>query len=239
MKRPPQRRVSARIAGLEQIRWISFDCYGTLVDWRRGLSAGLFQALKPTGRLLPAGAIDRILSAEWELIHEQEEFIPYSELLARAIEEGMASAGVPFEASLAQQVAAGMGSWPLFPDTVEALRRLAARWPLALLSNVDRAQLTQTELQLGIQIGHRITAEDVQCYKPEPDHLLALLHEQELEPEELLHVSAYCEYDLRTAEDLGILSAYVDRRGIEPPDDVTVTIRANDLHQLASQLLAG
>lgn len=222
---------------LRSIRCLSFDCYGTLVDWNRGLSEALFQVLKRRGQLLPSGLIDAIHAAEWERLVELEEFIPYRQLLAASVRAGSQSRGVTLSEAEAEEVAASIGSWQPFADTAAALRRLAARWPLAVLSNVDRADLDLTLALIDVPIAHRVTAEDVQCFKPEPDHLLALLHERELEPEELLHVSAYAQFDLAAAEDLGVPSAYIDRRGEPLPEDVSVTLTVPNLTALADRLL--
>ncbi len=222
---------------LRSIRCLSFDCYGTLIDWNRGLSEALFGVLKRRGQLLPSGLVDAIHAEEWERLQELEEFVPYRHLLTNSIRDGAQSRGVSLSQAEAEEIAGSIGRWPPFVDTAAALRRLAARWPLAVLSNVDRADLELTLSSIDAPITHRVTADDVQCYKPEPDHLLALLHERELEPEELLHCSAYAQFDLAAAEDLGIPSAYIDRRGEPLPEDVTVTMKVPNLTALADRLL--
>lgn len=222
---------------LRSIRCLSFDCYGTLIDWNRGLSEALFGVLKRRGQLLPSGLVDAIHAEEWERLQELEEFVPYRQLLTESVRDGALSRGVSLSQAEAEEIASSIGRWPPFADTAAALRRLAARWPLAVLSNVDRADLDLTLSSIDAPITHRVTADDVQCYKPEPDHLLALLHERELEPEELLHCSSYAQFDLAAAEDLGIPSVYIDRRGEPLPEDVTVTMKVPNLTALADRLL--
>ncbi|UCF69200.1 MAG: HAD hydrolase-like protein [Acidobacteriota bacterium] len=217
---------------------ISFDCYGTLIDWQRGLSEAV---QRETG--LGAGAIlEQFLAArereEWRLLTELDDFRPYRELLAASLQAAAPSAGVSLDDRAAARVAASIGEWPAFEDATAALSRLAARFPLALVSNVDRVDLARTIERLGVKITHAVAADDVTSYKPEPDHLLALLHEMVLDEHELLHVSSYAHYDLMTAQDLGIPAAYVNRYDEPLGEDVEVAIVVGDLTALADQLLA-
>jgi 2-haloalkanoic acid dehalogenase type II len=217
---------------------VSFDCYGTLVDWERGLA----EALRAEWPGLDDAARGRFVEArgaeEWRILSEMEAFSPYRAVLAESVLAAAARLELPADADRAARVAASIGTWPPFSDAAGALRRLGGRFRLAIASNVDRGDLERTLVLLGSPDVHCVTAEHVGCYKPEPDHLMALLHELGLDEDELLHVSACPEFDLETAQDLGIPAAYVDRRDVPLPEEIEVAFAVSDLDELATRLLA-
>ncbi|RMG49173.1 MAG: HAD family hydrolase [Acidobacteria bacterium] len=222
-------------SALAAVKAISFDCYGTLIDWSRGLQLALETR---AGLAAPEAArlVRRRGEVEWRLLGELEEFVPYRRLLERSIVIAAEEEGLQLPPDAAGAVAASIGDWPPFPDAPPALRRLAGRWPLALVSNVDPEDLDATVARLGVPFARRVTAADVRTYKPDPDHILALLHEMALDEFELLHVSAYADYDLATAQDLGVPAVYVDRYGRPLPEDVEVLFTVRDMEELARAL---
>ena len=219
------------------IQVVSFDCYGTLVDRDRGLFEALALECDGTDPTLLQRLITAQAAAEWTLICQLESYILHRELLARSLVEAAATLAIALDERGAARVAASIGRWPLFADTLAALARMAKRYRLAIVSNVDREELDETLNCIGLPFARTITADKVQCYKPEPDHLLALLHELELDEDELLQVSAFPEYDLETAQDLGVPCAYLDRRDQTPPEELALRYRAPDLTTLADLLL--
>ncbi len=215
---------------------LAFDVYGTLVDWDRGLREALAREARIGG--LPAiGLLEARIAHERELEAELEEFRPYREILAESLVRAADATGLALEAAAAERIAASIAEWPLFPDVAEALPRLARRYRLAAVSNVDREDLERTLLRMPVPFAHAVPADHVGCYKPEPDHFLALMHEMVVDEHEVLAISAFPEYDLETATDLGIPAAYVDRRGRPLPEDVEVLHRVRDLAELADRLL--
>ena len=218
-------------------RVLSFDVLGTLVDWDRGLA----DALRRHARIEHPGLIETLLEerldAEWDLLEELEEFRPYREIVAESLLAAARASGTILGPAQAEAVAATVGDWPPFPDAGPALAQLAERFPLALVSNADRDDLERLAEGLGAPFRHLVAAGDVQAFKPEPDHLLALLHELELEEEELLHVSAWPEYDLGVAQDLLVPAAYVNRRGEPLPEEVEVAFEVASMEALARRLL--
>ncbi|MBP7147859.1 MAG: HAD family hydrolase [Acidobacteria bacterium] len=217
-------------------RVISFDCFGTLVDARAGLRAALAGEIPGAGsriELLLGALADRM----WEALEELEEFRPHRDLLAGCLVEAGRAAGLELPADAAARVAASCGSWPLYPDAPAALATLAGRWPIAVISNAGAEDLGRIVARLGVAVAKSISSDHVGSFKPEPDHFLALLHEMELDEEQLLHVSASPEFDLQTVEDLGIPRAYVDRDGRGLPEEITATLRFRDLGGLARRLV--
>ncbi len=215
---------------------LAFDVYGTLVDWNRGLAEALARETGIEG--LPAiGLLEARIPIEQELEAELEEFRPYREILAESLVRAAEETGLSLGPAAAERIAGSIAEWPLFPDVAEALPRLARRYRLAAVSNVDREDLARTLARMPAPFEHAVPADHVGCYKPEPDHFLALMHEMVVDEHEVLAVSAFPEYDLEIATDLGIPAAYVDRRGRPLPEDVEVLHRVRDLRELADRLL--
>lgn len=235
--RPRPARAAALPPELRGVRCLSFDLHGTLIDSSRGLSEGLFAVLKRRGALLPSGLIDEIHAAEFELLTALEEYRGYEELLAEAIVLGAQRRGLALTPQEACEVTAALDQWPAFEDAIPALRRLTARYPIALVANLSAGALQSAAARLEVPRAHLIDADKVLCFKPEPDHLLALLHERELEPEELLHVSAAPDRDLAAAEDLGIPTVHLARHREPLPEEITATWTVLGLQQLADGLL--
>jgi len=201
------------------IALITFDVFGTVLDWRRGLRDAL------GGRLSDA-AFDRIVDRQGEL--EQEGFRLYADIVAQSLVE---------ELGLGAQEAAGIGAaagtWPLFPDSANGLRRLRSVAPCTAITNSDLAHRPQIEEQLGFALDGWICAEEVGAYKPDPRMWRAAASRMGTEPGPgWWHVSAYADYDHRTARSLGLTCVFVKRPHSRPgPADLAL----DDLSQLADQ----
>ena len=219
-------------------RSITFDCYGTLVDWRRGMRESL--ATLPTLH----GHEERFaelksarMEAEQEL--ERGDYLPYAEVLALSLRAACKMVlGLDLPAVEARRFADAQSRWPAFDDSVPALRRLAPLARLAVLSNSDREPLRTTSAEvLGGLVEPLVSAEDVRSYKPAQRHFEEALHRLECAPGEVLHVSAYPYYDLHPAHALGMPIAYVDRDPSQkPPEDIPLAASCADLAALADAL---
>jgi 2-haloacid dehalogenase len=202
------------------IALLTFDLFGTVLDWRRGLREAL-------GGRLEDAAFDRIVDRQGEL--EQERFRPYAEIVARSLldELGIGEAE-------AERIGASAGTWPLFPDSAEALRRLRAVAPCVALTNSDPPHRPQIEAQLGFALDGWICAGEVGRYKPDPEMWRAAATRMGIEPgPDWWHVSAYADYDHRTARSLGLTCVFVERPHMRPgPADLVVP----DLAGLAARL---
>jgi 2-haloacid dehalogenase len=188
------------------VTWCTFDCYGTLVDWERGIT----DALLP---LLPA-PIDRDALAkryiETEAGIESDAYLRYREILDRAgralLRELGSDAPSPLPASLPR--------WPAFPEVPDALRRLvAAGRRIAILSNVDRDLIATSLPKLGVEPDLVITAEDARSYKPAPGHWRVFVERSGAAPAEVVHVGASQYHDMRPAAALGYRTVFIDRHG--------------------------
>lgn len=196
-------------------RWMTFDCYGTLVDWRTGLLAALDRVL-PTSNSLGPGSKERFFRTF--LVEEQRlesgPYLPYRDVMASALCAAAAIEGLSLSRASADSIVGSIPEWPLFPDTGEALRELADRGVrLAVLSNIDRDLLEQTLSRRRLRITTFVTAQDVGSYKPSPAHWIRFLKQTGLDPERVWHVAGSYEYDITTACALGFRTAFVARYG--------------------------
>lgn len=230
-KESTQRRLGRYVA-------VSFDCYGTLVDWQVGLTLAVAAELPGADDESIRGLLEARSETEWEILEGLTEFESYREVLARSVALAAERTGLALNAEACGRIAASIGLWPPYPDAARALSRLdAGGFRIALASNVDREDLAMTLERLECRGVHCVSAEDVQSYKPEPDHLMALVHELGIDEHELLHVSAYPEYDLLTAQDLGVPCALVDRLDRPVPEELELALRVRDLDELCDVLL--
>jgi 2-haloalkanoic acid dehalogenase type II len=199
------------------IALLTFDVFGTVVDWHRGLQEAL------GGRALD---FDRIIDRQGEL--EQQGFRRYADIVAQSLVEELGIA-----AGEAERIGASAGTWPLFPDSAHALRRLRQVAPCAVITNSDRAHRAQIEQQLGFALEGWICAEEVRAYKPDPQMWRAAASKMGVKPgREWWHVSAYADYDHQTARSLGLTCVFVHRpHSRNGPADLVV----GDLAELAAR----
>lgn len=196
---------------------LSFDCYGTLIDWEAGITAALRPWWERAGAALND---DDLLAAfsEIESVEQQAHPAPYPEVLARVMRRLGERFGIPVSDDEAAAFGASVGSWPAFPDSPEALARLARRYRLIILSNVDRASFARSNERLGVTFDSIVTAEDVGSYKPDRRNFEALLRAAAglgVPQERLLHVAQSLFHDHVPAKAIGLSTVWIDRRSGE------------------------
>ncbi|HKB15561.1 MAG TPA: haloacid dehalogenase type II [Planctomycetota bacterium] len=216
---------------------ITFDCYGTLIDWNRGIEGAI--AAVPALRRTPEPE-RRSIRARREAI-ELERFLPkgyrpYREILAESLVEAAREAEIGVPPREAEAFAASMATWPPHADSPEGLARLREKFRLAILSNVDRSTLLASVRLLGVEFDLLVTAEDVRSYKPARAHFDRALAGLGLRPDQVLHVSYTAEHDLLPAQALGISTAWVKRYGAALPSAVKPRLAVPDLLALADAL---
>ena len=208
---------------LSDFKALSFDCYGTLIDWETGLLTAL-EPLRgrshiPDGELLEAYGV-----VEFEVEQEFPD-LAYSLLLEKVHARLCQRLGVPEDDVEAAKLGASVGEWPAFPDSAEALRYLKQHFQLIILSNVDRRSFAGSNRRLEVEFDHIFTAQDIGSYKPDLrnfEYLLARLGEAGIAKGELLHVAQSLFHDHVPANRMGIASAWIDRRHDKPGGGATV-----------------
>lgn len=198
-----------------QPRWLSFDCFGTLVDWERGILSVFAPLFLREQRTMP---VPTLLAsyAELESAAERGPFRPYREVLRECM-RGLASR---FALSLApgeeEKLAENFPRFPLFADSREVLARLGARYRLAVLSNVDRDLFEPVLDALGRPFACVLTADAIGAYKPDPRCFAALLRATGAAPDEILHCAQSRFHDIAPARALGIPTVWVRRGRVGP-----------------------
>ncbi|MGK7864658.1 haloacid dehalogenase type II [Falsiroseomonas sp. E2-1-a4] len=204
---------------LSDFRVLTFDCYGTLIDWEGGIHAAL-QPLLAQADNHTGGTIDReaALQAFARLEADQEARTPemiYSDLLAEVHRRLAQEWKLPAEEAAHRRFGASVPDWPAFPDSAEALAYLKQHFKLVILSNVDRTSFAGSNRRLGVAFDAIYTAQDIGSYKPSDrnfaymlEKLAALGHPRG----EVLHTAQSLFHDHVPAKRAGLATAWIDRR---------------------------
>jgi len=225
---------------LTDFKVLTFDCYGTLIDWENGIMAAL-QPLLVRARSALAG--DAVLEAFARHESAQEAETPdmiYSNLLATVHRRLAEEWDVQPDEAENMRFGASVADWPAFSDSPSALAYLKRHYRLVILSNVDRASFAGSNRRLGVEFDAIFTAQDIGSYKPDPanfSYILARLAEQGIAPGEILHTAQSLFHDHAPAKQAGLATAWIDRRHersgwgatMRPPTHTTYDFRFESL----------
>lgn len=211
----------------ESYRALSFDCYGTLIDWESGIRKALRRWADHRGLTVKDDELLRLFAGFETLIQTESDPAPsYPAVLEETLHRIGLEVGGDVDGADATAFGASVGDWPAFPDSSDALRRLQKRYRLIIVSNVDRASFAASNRKLGVSFDRIITAEEVGAYKPQQPHftgLLAQLDSWGLRPDQALHVAQSLYHDHEPARRAGLTTVWIDRRhdqtgyGATPP----------------------
>lgn len=225
-----------------QYEVLSFDCYGTLIDWESGMLAALGPVL--AGHNIPLNDREVLEQfAAFEPEQQQGEYIKYREVLRRVVQQfGDRLGFVPSPTEL-NSLADSLPHWPPFPDTVEALKTLKQHFKLAIISNIDDDLFAATAKQLQVEFDWIITAEQVKSYKPSPNNFRQAIARIGIAPDKILHIAASLYHDIAPANALGLPSVWVNRRagqagsGAALPTQAQPDLEVPDLRTLVNLIL--
>lgn len=198
-----------------RFKFISFDCYGTLIDWETGILSVLQPLLKKHSvNVCDADLLQ--LYGELEAEAECGEYKPYRQVL-RDVVAGMGKR-FGFEASSAEQnsLPESVTSWRPFPDTIEALRELHSNFKLAIISNIDDDLFADSARQLETNFDHVITAFQARAYKPSPSIFRLAQETLGISTQEWLHAAQSIYHDVVPAQAMGISMVWVNRTSKRP-----------------------
>ena len=204
------------MARLTDYRVLTFDCYGTLIDWE----GGIWDALQP---LIMRGGADvtrdaaLLAFAKFETVHERDHpDLRYPDLLARVHRSIAESLGIETSDALDEAFGASVPLWPAFADTADALRALKRHYKLVILSNVHREGFAASNRKLGVEFDAIYTAEDIGSYKPADanfEYMLAhLKSDLGLDKSDILHTAQSLHHDHTPARRFGLANAWIDRQ---------------------------
>jgi putative hydrolase of the HAD superfamily len=205
-----------KLAGFDAL---SFDCYGTLIDWEAGLAAVLGPWARAKGLSLSGEQLLAAYSAHEARAEAEYPGEPYPAILARSLRGLGGELGAQVSDDDAARIARSVPDWPAFPDSREALADLARRYRLIILSNVDRESFAGSATRLGVTFSSVITAQDVGSYKPSPRNFDALLAETDrlgVPRGRLLHVAQSLFHDHVPAQRAGLPTVWINRRHDRP-----------------------
>jgi 2-haloacid dehalogenase/putative hydrolase of the HAD superfamily len=213
---------------------ITFDCYGTLIDWEAGIGAAFTTAAALDGVTLDRRALLRAY-AEVEPVVEAEGYRNYRAVLAETARRVSVRLGWALPDKRAGFLADSLPDWQPFPDTNPALTRLAAAgYGLGILSNVDDDLLAGTLRHFGVTFDLLVTAEQVRSYKPAPGHFHAA--RRRIGGRRWLHAAQSLFHDVTPAQSLGIPVAWVNRKNELGPNESDAVRKFRTLLELAEWL---
>jgi len=194
---------------------VTFDCYGTLINWEAGLLAALHRVLSAHSKRIEDAALLE-LYGEFEHRAEQPPFQPYREVLGSVVRQFGTELGFTPTAEEVQSLADSLPRWKPWPDTVAALRQLKTRFRLAILSNVDDDLFAGTRPQLEVAFDEVITAQQAQAYKPSLSLFELALGRIKTPAHRVLHVGQSIYHDVVPAQALGLATVWVNRPSSRP-----------------------
>ncbi|MER5173231.1 haloacid dehalogenase type II [Thioclava sp. GXIMD2076] len=200
---------------LTDFKILTFDVYGTLIDWE----SGMFEGLKPlTSQLKTPLSRDQVLEAH--AYHESTQqawtpAMPYTRLLATVYRRLAEEWQIPVTWEECETYGRSVEHWPAFPDSAEALRYLQQHYKLCVLSNVDAASFKHSNAKLGVTFDHVYTAEDIGSYKPSDrnfDYMIGHLARVGIAKDQILHTAESMFHDHQPANRHGLANAWIYRR---------------------------
>jgi 2-haloacid dehalogenase len=194
---------------------ISFDCYGTLIDWESGLLPTLRVVFKRHQQNSSDAAILE-LYGEFEAEAESGPYRSYRKVLESVVERFGERFGFTPAPDELRALHESVPSWRPFPDTVSALQKLQKRYKLAVISNIDDDLFSETRRHLGVEFDFVTTAQQARSYKPAANNFQLALLMMGLSPDRLLHAAQSIYHDIVPAQSLGIRSVWVNRRSARP-----------------------
>ncbi len=232
---PDQREPELRSEAMPEL--VTFDCYGTLIDWRSGIADAFDEAVPGSDDLPRSRLFAAYARAEAEV--ESGPYQPYRHVLTQAAGRAAELLGLKVPETRRSFLAESLPSWRPFADTNPALRRIADLGPrLGILSNIDDDLLEGTLEQLAVPFDLLITAAGLRSYKPAPAHFLAAIEACDGRPGAIVHVGESFYHDVMAARPLGIRTLWVNRTAASPLEGVAPSAEFRDLAEASAWIEA-
>ena len=222
-----------------QFEWLTFDCYGTLVDWESGICDAVSKVATRHGVHKSNPELLTLFSTIEPRIQSAPGYLTYREVLRRVMANIGTELRLQFSDEELSSLPESMSNWPVFPDAEQALNTLKTRYKLAVISNVDDDLFASSAKALNVDFDLVVTAQQVQSYKPDLRNFEFASALMAVENHNWLHVAESLYHDIGPANQLGIKSVWVNRpnrgggtRHTNAVPDMTIT----DLTTLAQML---
>ena len=211
---------------------VTFDCYGTLVDWEAGITSFLEQIFRERQVKANLGEVLRVREdLDFGLV--QGPYRSYREVLHLSLRDAFTRFGIGYSESDGKRLAESVPDWPVFIETKPTLERLARRSRLAIISNIDKDIIEKTKTRIGVNFDLIVTAQEAQAYKPGTKPFELTLQKLGCRPQEVLHVSSGFRYDIPPANRLGFRTAWVNRKHETKPSGAQADHEFSSLTELA------
>lgn len=212
---------------------ITFDCYGTLIDWESAIQRFFAESMDSKGM----GHVDpQTLQEDWEEIqfhYIQQQYRPYRQVLRDTLRMVFDNYQIPTDDEECDEFADAMGYWKPFPDTRDAILDLQKVVKVVLITNTDDSIIAQTERTIGVKFDDIITAEQAGAYKPDQKGFLLARERLGLKVKEIWHAGFGFKYDIVPAKKLGYTTVWVNRQRQARPGRVKETFMVGDMQTLA------
>jgi putative hydrolase of the HAD superfamily len=229
---------------LSDFKVLSFDCYGTLIDWETGIATALAPLVAASGEAFTRDQVLEAHARHEAALEAENPTQPYARILARVYKRIAREWGVEADPDEALAYGRSIRDWPAFPDSAPALQALQRHYKLAILSNIDRESFAASNDRLQVTFDYVYTAEEIGSYKPDVrnfHHLLARLGEEGFQRHQILHVAESLFHDHVPANRVGLASTWIHRRSgqeghgaTHPPEQMpTYDYRFTSLAELA------
>jgi 2-haloalkanoic acid dehalogenase type II len=229
---------------LRQFRALTFDCYGTLIDWESGIYEALRPWLAAQGLTLDRDQVLEAFAQHETALEARTPAMLYPQLLAEVHKRLAAHWQLDADTQAAQRFGASVPDWPAFDDSTASLTYLKQHYELVILSNVDRASFAASNARLGVEFDAIYTAEDIGSYKPAPANftfMLNALAERGIAKGDILHTAQSLHHDHVPATAAGLTTCWIDRRHAKggfgatapPPRDVQTDFHFPSMAALA------
>ena len=217
---------------------LSFDCYGTLIDWETGILSALRSILE-TNEVKASHDDLLVLYGKTETEIEAGPYRLYREVLKDVLAKIGDVLGFRPSYEDLESFSMSVMNWPAFPDSSQALCALATKYRLIILSNIDDDLVRFSEKLLGVEFDHIFTAQQIGSYKPSRRNFEYLIQHSGLPQNKILHVAQSLFHDISHAKEIGFSTVWVNRRqglsgyGATPPTEASPDLTVPDLRSLA------
>ncbi|MGC8981241.1 MAG: HAD-IA family hydrolase [Thermoplasmata archaeon] len=197
---------------MNNVRVITFDLYGTLVDWKSSIGKSL-DFIRP-------GLVDEFFRIEFRNVSNIKAFERYSDILKKTLKEILSENDIEYEDEYGEMLVRMFSKSPFFPDSIYGLLKLKKIYRIGIISNTERRLINITLAGMEDLFDYVITAEDTRFYKPNEMAFREAIRMMDIRKDEILHVSSYPQYDLETAKKLGIRNVHLNRYGYQWDNEI-------------------
>ncbi len=215
-----------KMINFQQFEALSFDCYGTLINWENGILSA-FKTILSNHNIHLSDREILELFAQQESIQESGDYFKYRDILKNVVHHFGQTLNFTPTDSEANALAESIQTWEPFPDTIEALKALKTRYKLTIISNIDDELFTYSAQKLEVEFDWLITAEQVKSYKPSVQNFAMAIQRMGITPDKLLHVAQSIYHDIVPAKTMGITAVWVNRRKGQEGFGATVPASSN------------